>query len=86
MNAATSSSTGYSPFYLNSAQQPRALTWNTSSRFPGVQRFVETLKEATMAAHDAIISARVAQTTQANKHRRDARFEVGQLVYLSTKN
>ncbi len=44
------------------------------------------MKTAIMAAHDAIIAARVKQTIQANKKRQLAPFQVGDLVYLSTKN
>ncbi|KAG8714543.1 hypothetical protein FRC09_017513 [Ceratobasidium sp. 395] len=47
---------------------------------------MQRIKDGLMAAHDAILEARVASTHQANKHRRDALFKVDDLVYLSTKN
>ncbi|KZV79394.1 hypothetical protein EXIGLDRAFT_573512, partial [Exidia glandulosa HHB12029] len=53
---------------------------------PGVQRVAEAMRDAIMEAHDAIIGARVKQTTQANKKRRYAPFERNDWVYLSTKN
>ncbi|KZT40049.1 hypothetical protein SISSUDRAFT_970661, partial [Sistotremastrum suecicum HHB10207 ss-3] len=51
---------------------------------PGVRVFAERMKEALMSAHDAILSARVKQTIQANKRRRPATFALGDLVYVST--
>lgn len=86
MNSATSATTGFSPFYLNYGQNPRSVTWDRPSQFPGVQKFAETMREAMLTAHDAIIAARVQQTTQANKHRQLAPFKQGDKVYLSTKN
>ncbi|TFK78874.1 hypothetical protein K466DRAFT_465631, partial [Polyporus arcularius HHB13444] len=53
---------------------------------PGVSQFAQQMKEAIMAAHDAVIAARTSQVVQANKHRRPAPFKAGDLVYLSTKN
>jgi len=62
--------------------------WENPNRdeYPGVKRLALRIKEAILQAHDAIISARVKQTRQANKKRQDAPFKVGDLVYLSTKN
>ncbi|EJD39927.1 ribonuclease H-like protein, partial [Auricularia subglabra TFB-10046 SS5] len=86
MNCATSATTGFSPFFLNTSQNPRMLTSVGSTKYPGVYKFVETMRETLLTAHDAIIGARVKQTTEANKHRRESTFREGQLVYLSTKN
>ncbi|TFK79385.1 hypothetical protein K466DRAFT_505656, partial [Polyporus arcularius HHB13444] len=65
---------------------PRSLIWESDSEYPGVQVFAQRMKEALMAAHDAIIAARTSQVIQANKHRRPAMFKEGDFVYLSTKN
>ncbi|PIL26936.1 hypothetical protein GSI_10074 [Ganoderma sinense ZZ0214-1] len=86
MNMARSETTGFSPFYLNYGQLPRSLVWQAESPYPGVTAFAARMKAAIMAAHDAIIGARIAQTEQANKKRRKAMFQEGDLVYLSTKN
>ncbi|RPD56920.1 hypothetical protein L226DRAFT_467926, partial [Lentinus tigrinus ALCF2SS1-7] len=82
MNTARSDMTGFSPFFLNYGQMPRTLVWSSESEYPGVRAFAQRMKEAIMAAHDAIIAARVGQVLQANRHRRPAGFLEGDLVYL----
>lgn len=87
LNSAVSDTTGFSPFYLNYGQIPRALKWDArTSRYPGVRVFAQRMKDAILQAHDSIIHARVKQTRQANRHRRVAPFAAGDYVYLSTKN
>lgn len=87
LNSAVSDTTGFSPFYLNYGQVPRALKWDArTSRYPGVRAFAQRMKDAILQAHDSIIHARVKQTRQANRHRRAAPFAAGDFVYLSTKN
>ncbi|KZV77991.1 hypothetical protein EXIGLDRAFT_581729, partial [Exidia glandulosa HHB12029] len=54
--------------------------------FPGVRKFAQQMKDAIMSAHDAILETRVKQTRAANRHRKPAPFDKGDLVYLSTKN
>ena len=71
---------------MNYGQMPCSLVWPSKSKYPGVQAFVQHIKDAIMMAHDAIIEARAAQVVQANKHHCAASFGVGDLVYLSTKN
>lgn len=75
MNCARSDTTGFSPFFLNYGRMPRPLIWDTESEYPGVETFAQRMKDAIMAAHDHIIEARVKQTRQANKHRRQAEFD-----------
>ncbi|EJD35018.1 hypothetical protein AURDEDRAFT_40831, partial [Auricularia subglabra TFB-10046 SS5] len=82
LNSALSETTGFSPFFLNYGQTPRALKWNSTSQYPGVMKFARMMKDAIMLAHDRIIEARVRQTRAANKHRRATSFSVGDLVYL----
>jgi len=69
MNSARSESTGFSLFFLNYGRIPRPLIWNTPGRdeYPGVRAMAFRVKEAIMQAHDAIITARVKQTRQANR-------------------
>ncbi|KIY61552.1 hypothetical protein CYLTODRAFT_362726, partial [Cylindrobasidium torrendii FP15055 ss-10] len=88
INLARSETTGYSPFFLNSGRMPRTMIWNNASsdEFPGVRVFAQGIKNAVMQAHDNILNARVKQTRDANRHRRDVPFKEGDKVYLSTKN
>ncbi|CAG7852966.1 Transposon Ty3-I Gag-Pol polyprotein AltName: Full=Gag3-Pol3; AltName: Full=Transposon Ty3-2 TYA-TYB polyprotein; Contains: RecName: Full=Capsid protein; Short=CA; AltName: Full=p24; Contains: RecName: Full=Spacer peptide p3; Contains: RecName: Full=Nucleocapsid protein p11; Short=NC; Contains: RecName: Full=Ty3 protease; Short=PR; AltName: Full=p16; Contains: RecName: Full=Spacer peptide J; Contains: RecName: Full=Reverse transcriptase/ribonuclease H; Short=RT; Short=RT-RH; AltName: Full=p55; Contains: Re len=86
MNLARSVSTGYSPFFLNYGQMPRSMLTTDETVYPGVRKRALEIREAILSAHDAILSARVKQTSEANKHRRPAPFAEGDLVYLSTKN
>jgi hypothetical protein len=86
MNSARSSTTGFTPFYLNYGRNPSPMIWKGEEVYPGVRQFAEDMKEAIMSAHDAIIAARVQNTVQANRKRQMATFQEGDLVYLSTKN
>jgi len=86
MNSARSSTTGFTPFYLNYGRNPSPMIWKGEEVYPGVRQFAENMKEAIMSAHDAIIASRIQQTVQANRKRKVASFQVGDLVYLSTKN
>ncbi|KIK53993.1 hypothetical protein GYMLUDRAFT_118118, partial [Collybiopsis luxurians FD-317 M1] len=53
---------------------------------PGIRTYAQKMKEAVMQAHDSILNARVKQTRDANRRRRPAPFEEGDLAYISTKN
>jgi hypothetical protein len=88
INSAHSETTGYAPFFLNSGRIPQTMIWNspTDQGYLGVKKFAEQIKLALMDAHDSIIAAQVKQTRIANRHRRPARFEKDNLVYLSTEN
>jgi len=86
LNSARSDSTGFSPFFLNAGRVPRPMIWDSSSQYPGVRAFAGKMKDALLAAHDALLAARVKMTRQANRHRRPTPFVVGDLAYLSTKN
>ena len=86
MNLARSSTTGFTPFYLNYGRNPSPMIWKGEEVYPGVCQFAEKMKNAIMSAHDAIIALRIQQTVQANKKRSPATYKEGDLVYLSTKN
>jgi hypothetical protein len=68
MNSARSATTGFSPFFLNTGRMPQPMIWDAKSDYPGVRVFAQRMKDAIMAAHNAIIEARMKQTKQANKH------------------
>jgi len=88
INMARSESTGYSPFFLNTGRMPRAMIWDApeEDEYPSVKAYAQRMKLALTAAHDALLTARVKQTMQANKRRRTCPLVVGNLVYISTKN
>ena len=67
---------------------PRAMIWDapSSDEYPSVKAYVQRMKLALTTAHDALLTARVKQTVQANKWRCTCPFVVGNLVYISTKN
>ncbi|TFK60596.1 hypothetical protein BDN72DRAFT_744574, partial [Pluteus cervinus] len=53
---------------------------------PGVRVFAQRIKTAIMAAHDSILAARVKQTRDANRRRKMIELNLGDLVYISTRN
>jgi hypothetical protein len=60
---------------------------NPQSDFPAVSDFVERINESIAIAQDRHVVAKTRQATQSNKHRRaEPAYEVGDSVYLSTKN
>ena len=90
INLSISSSTRFMPFRLNYGHMPRIMECvgkGKPSEAPGVQTFVHQALENLAMAHDAIIESRIAQMYHANKRKGVApKFEVGDLVYLSTQN
>lgn len=86
LNSARSDTTGFTPFFLNYGRTPYPMVWSDIDPFPGVKTFAEKMKTAILGAHDAIIEARVRQTTAANRSRSAAPFKAGEFVYVSTKN
>ena len=88
LNSSVSASTGYAPFELNYRYIPQlGQRLNANTKFVGVHQFAEQALWNVMAAHDAIIAARVMQMHHMNYHQRtgDA-FAPGDRVYLSMKN
>ena len=89
INSMENKSTGYTPFELNYGYIPtlRGLVDRVPTLFkPGVRHYAEKAQSHLLAAHDAIIAARVNQTHQANKHRRqEPDYQIGDRVWLSTE-
>ena len=89
INSAENKSTGYTPFELNYGYVPtlRGLLDRVPASFkPGVRHYAEKAQSHLLAAHDAIIVARVNQTYHANKRRREEPpYKVGEKVWLSTE-
>ena len=86
MNSARSSTTGFTPFFLNYRQNPSPLVWKGEEVYPGVHQFANNMKEVIMSPHDAVITLRVQHTVQANQKQIPVMFQEGDLVYLSMKN
>jgi len=90
INSSMSGSTGFAPFELTYGYMPRMAQLKHGSApktVPGVQGFVRQAWDNLVMALDAIIESRVIQTHHANKKRKDPlTLDVGELVYLSTKN
>ena len=86
MNLARSSTTGFTPFYLNYGRNPSPMVWKGEEIYPGVHLFTENMKDAIMSTHNAIITSRIQQTTHVNQKRLPATYREGDLVYLLTKN
>ena len=90
INSSISSSTGFAPFELNYGHIPRIMEHvgkGKPSEAPGVQTFMHQALENLAMVHDTIIESRIAQTYHTNKRKGVApKFEVGDLIYLSTQN
>jgi len=86
LNSSVNASTGFAPFEFE-GYKPRMTIELPNAVFPGIQKFIDHVKETLLAAHDALVTARTFQTYHANKLRRDdPQLKLGALVYLATKN
>lgn len=88
LNDAKHASSGFSPFFLNYGQNPRtplSLTAETEDapQSEDVRAFVARLRQDLSAARAEILKAQQRQAEQANRHRRDMRFAVGDRVLLA---
>lgn len=87
INSSESKLTGYAPFELNYGYIPTLkglLDRVPASVKPGVRHYAEKAQAHLLAAHNAIIAARVSQTHHANKRRRrEPAYQAGDRVWLS---
>jgi hypothetical protein len=88
INAGINASSGFSPFELNCGFTPRIGGFKSSEcEFAGVRNWIASARWNLIEAHDKIIAARLKGETYANERRSPARpYQVGDKVYLSTKN
>ena len=77
-----------SPFFLNHGQHPRTnVTLTRDTANPAANVFAKQMKEMWEDAQSAIKMANEVLTTQANKHRKDARqYNIGDEVLLEAIN
>jgi hypothetical protein len=88
INSSISASTGFAPFELNYGYLPRiSNVIDVPTDLPGVKDFVNKALANIVLAHNNIIEARIHATVQANKgHSEEIPYDIGDKVYLSTKN
>ena len=80
-------SIGTTPFRLNNGRDPRLpLTTPGSSRVPSAAAFADKMALGLSQAKKALVAAQQRQKRNADQHRRDASFEVGAQVLLSSSN
>ncbi|GJP49627.1 hypothetical protein CLOM_g8813, partial [Closterium sp. NIES-68] len=85
-NNATSATTNQSPFFLNDGQDPVVPSTPTiESPVPRSQKFAEDILAAREKAAEAIRKANLVASRQADRHRRDVTYKVGDLVLLDTR-
>ncbi|KAJ3477293.1 hypothetical protein NLI96_g10562 [Meripilus lineatus] len=96
MNSTVSATTGFAPFEINGTMPRMISEFKEQQTVPGVDAFVNTIRDNLMMVHDAIIESRVTQTHQANRRRQPEHqqqggherplLEAGGSAYLLTKN
>ncbi|MEN9379145.1 MAG: hypothetical protein RJB15_823, partial [Pseudomonadota bacterium] len=81
-------SIGMTPFYMTYGCHPPLPTWlvDPSQDNPAGKQFAERVHAAVNKAKQLLQVAQQKQAEQANKHRRDVEFAVGDNVLLSTAN
>ena len=91
-NDSVHASTGYTPFQLVQGRNPRVpLTMyvkplTSESQTEQVQAYTARLRRDWQLAKDAMLKAQARQMRNANKHRRQYTFEVGDLAWLAASH
>jgi hypothetical protein len=87
INDSVSESTRFSPFQLMYGMHPRKpLDMIKESRAPAADDFLNEMITAISRARENIVKTQLAMKEQADKHRREHSFKIGDQVMLSTKN
>jgi hypothetical protein len=88
-NNAPNQSTGMTPFHLNHGQDP----WNPYAslaqipdQVPSVEDFLTSISNGIQTAKDALTLAKANQERNANRHRRDVEYNVGDQVLLNSNH
>ena len=76
------------PFLLNYGQNPRvaAQAFSKVKNCPSAEKMTVQMQQDLQAAKECLKRAQQRQKEYANSHRRELEFDVGDKVYLSTKN
>ena len=79
---------GHAPFELNHGYMPQSGQHiSTNTTFKGVKQFAQQAMWNLMDVHDAILEHRIEQMHYSNKrHQPGIKYQINDLVYLSTKN
>ena len=86
-NSAVHSTTLSTPFYINYGIHPKTLPIEgLTSNNPTVESFLESIRRITKFTHDRIILQNKRMAEYANKSRIPHTFNIGDEVWLSTKN
>ena len=88
INSSVNATMGYAPFELNHGYMPRSgQHMSTDTTFKGVKQFAQQAVWNLLDVHDAILEHRIEQTYYSNKcHKPGVKYQINDLVYLSTKN
>lgn len=84
INDSMNSSTGYTPFYLDTGQHPRSLL--DISLTPSDSLSVREMRDVYAVAKHRIFEAQNKQAIYANRHRLEDPFKIGDFVLLSSKH
>jgi hypothetical protein len=88
-NNATNSSTGASPFFLNSGSHPNvpmSLLTPMPGPNPSANDFVQLQQEALILAKESLTAAQERQAANADTHRRAHDYKIGDQVLLNLEN
>lgn len=87
INDSVNPSTGYTPFYLAYGSHPLSpIDIASGVTVPAAQSALQDMADAMQHAKSRLHEAQTKQAHQANRHRRDIEFQVGDKVRLSTTN
>jgi hypothetical protein len=87
-NNSVNASTGFTPFYLNYGEEVNLPVNNLPqlTSQPTTEYLLEELKSNLEIAKQNLQEAQARQTNYANEHRKEKSYEIGDRIWLSTKN
>ena len=86
-NSSAHATTTFTPFYLNYGIEPKTIPMHAiHSDSPAASNFIKNIQEAVKAAHTEIRRKNEATARYVNRRRSPKTYNVGDRVWLSTKN